>query len=165
MTFVPIVYDNKVISAGDIKDAAAKTAKSNKLDALILIKTAPSLDPVMHEKEVTGFGLFQRSIAIMKDSALFLAANATIYRVSDMEALGEIHISAGNQIDNSFFKKDFSQVPREQKDYMQKWIKDTLDQKLKTGLRHLAITAPESEIIAEMRRNQINGVKDGLGGL
>ena len=126
-------------SSKDVSKELAEIAQVNSLDALVFVKRSIFQDPVTHDKHVSGYGIFQRSIAVVKRSALYLVAQATMYEVKTMEIIGEFSIYNNKKIDNDYFAKYFSGLPKEKKDYVESWIKQSLRERIQLGLMRLNV--------------------------
>jgi hypothetical protein len=137
-----ITYD-KGNHSDQVKNELEALSKKNELDALIFVKREWFQDPIIHDQDVNGYGMFQRSFLSVKSSALHIVASATIYDTKQMTPLGGFYLIDDKEIDNSYFTKDFENLPNDKQKEIEVWMKDAIKKKLIEGLTKYGLLPPK----------------------
>jgi hypothetical protein len=153
MSFQTVEYDIKPLlltydkgnHSDQVENELKALSKKNELDALIFIKREWFQDPIMHDQDVNGYEIFQRSVLFVKSSALHIVASATIYDTKQMTPLGGFYLIDDKTIDNSYFTKDFTKLPNDKQKEIEDWLKNAIKTKLIEGLTKYGVLLSKEE--------------------
>jgi hypothetical protein len=109
----------------------ADIASKNKLDAIIFVKREWFYEPILHNVDVSGYGVCKQ----VEMASMYLVAHATIYDASTMESLARFSLIANKQVDKSYFTKDIHQLSDEQRNDIKTWVKTSIKEEIIEGLR------------------------------
>ncbi|MGD9364561.1 MAG: hypothetical protein PVH87_02615 [Desulfobacteraceae bacterium] len=113
-----------------IETELAAISKKNELDAIIFVKREWFQDPILHDQNVHGYGIYQRNVIFGKMSAMYLVAHVTIYETTGMTPLCEFYLIDDQKIENEYFTKDFNNLTEKQVKEIETWIKNAIKKEL-----------------------------------
>ena len=153
MSFQSAKYDIKPLlviyekgnHSDQIKNELEAISRENELDALIFVRREWFQDPILHDQNINGYGIFQRNVIFSRMSAMHIIASVTIYDTKQMTPLCKFYLIDDKQVDNSYFTKDFNKLPNEQRDEIETWMKNAIKKELIEELTKYGILQPKKE--------------------